>query len=159
MTIKKIPSISAKTLGYSAKDLRKLVDGVQGAVFIARVGGIAASHFIGESKYGEWVGFKGRFFAMTKDKDSFDSSVIFLPANIANNLRDQLEKGVVEVEIKADIYVVETDKNASGYAYMCEPVMSESSDRRSEELAKQVFGGKLPTSLQLEDKTAKKKTA
>lgn len=159
MTIKKIPSISTKSLGYSAKELRKLVDGVKGAVFLARVGGIVSSHFIGESKNGEWVGFKGRFFAMTKDNEGYDSSVIFLPANIANNLRAQLEKGVVELEVKADIFVVETDKNASGYAYMCEPVLSESADRRSEELAKQVFSGKLPTSLQLEDKTAKKKTA
>lgn len=157
--VKKLASIAAKTLGYSAKELRKMVDGKTGAVFIARIGGIVMSHWIGEGKNGDYVGFKGRFFAQTADGGLFESSIAYFPSQIANSVKEQLEKGVIEIEVKADIFVIETDKNASGYAYLCEPVLTESADRRSEELAKQVFGGKLPTSLQLEDKSAKKKTA
>ena len=147
--LKKIPSISVKTLGYSAKDLRKLSDGAGQAIFLARIGGIVVSHFIGESKFGEWVGFKGDFTALTKDGDAFEASTAFLPATVANALVAKLDQGQVEIEVLADVFVVETDKNASGYAYMCEPVLTESADKRKQDLNKRIMSGKLPAQLTL----------
>lgn len=145
--LKKIPSISTKTIGYSAKEIRKLVDGKQEQVFLARFGGVVLEAFAGSSKHGDWTGFKGIFACATRDETTFTSSVIFLPANVTKKVMDQLSQGVVEVEFKADIYVVESDKNASGYAFMCEPVLSEEANRKAEAVTSIVLKGKLPTLL------------
>lgn len=165
--VKNLKSISTKTLGYSAKEIRKLVEDKGGqTVFLARLGGIVAEYFTGEGKHGEWVGFKGNFAVVTKDNEKFTSKVAYLPNNIAAKLKAQLEQGVIEIEVKADIFVVETEKNASGYAYMCEPVMSMESEEKMVKLTNSVFSQKLPTSLQLvapkkqaDKKQADKKTA
>lgn len=143
--MKNIASISSKTLGYTAKAIRKLVEDSKGeTVFLARVGGIVESHFIGESKNGEWVGFKGQFIAVTKDNEQITAKVAFFPAGIANQLRQKLEQGLVECEVKADIYAVETDKNASGYAYMCEPVITQEAMDKFARLTASVGSAPLP---------------
>lgn len=147
--VKKLSSISMKSLGYSAKEIRKLVEDKDSAQFLARIGGIAASHFIGEGVHGEWTGFKGDFTSVKANGEVAEASVIFLPSNISKQLRDRLEHGEVEIEVFADIFAVETTKNASGYAYMCEPVLSESADRRKQEITKRMLAGKLPTQLML----------
>ena len=136
-----------------------MVDGSEGAaVFLARIAGIVSSHWVGEGANGEYVGFKGKFFAKNSRNEMFEAAVAYFPTAVAKTLREQLEQGVVEIEVKVDVYAVETDKNASGYAYLCEPVLSESADKRSEELAKMTFAGKLPTQLALTN-SSKKKTA
>jgi len=159
MTIKKLKDISTKNLGYGAKELRKVTEDAGGAVFLYRVGGIVLEQFSGEGKTGDWTGFKGRFFAANKDGEKFESTVAYFPATITTRLKEQFSRGEVEIEIKADVFVIETDKVATGYAYMCEPVLTETTDNRAQQLAKELLGGKLPTSLQLEDKSSKKKTA
>lgn len=145
----KLQSISMKTLGYTAKEIRKMVDGKEGAQFLARIGGIVASHFIGESTHGEFIGFKGVFQSVKPDGSSAAASLIYLPANVANALRAKLEQGEIEIEVFADIYAIETTKNASGYAYICEPVLSDSADKRMQQIAIKLLDAKLPTQLQL----------
>lgn len=154
-TAKKIPSISMKSLGFNAKELRKLCEDKKEAVFVARIGGIASQFFTGESKFGDWVGFKGDFSCVTHEKEVLEASTAFLPSTIANALVERLKQGEVEIEVIADIFVIETDKNASGYAYMCEPVMSESADRRKQEINKRLLAAKLPTQLALAGPTEK----
>ena len=105
------------------------------------------------------AGFKGRFFAVNKEGNKFESTVAYFPTTITNKLVEQFSRGEVEIEIKADVFVIETDKVATGYAYMCEPVLTETADNRAQQLAKELLGGKLPTSLQIENKPANKKTA
>ncbi len=157
---KKLRSLSMKNLGFSAKELRKLVDGKKEAVFLARIAGIAVETFVAESQHGESVGFKGEFVAITCNGDQFTSNTAFLPANVATKLAKQFEQGVVEVEIKADVYVSESEKSASGYGYICEPVMSAEQQSRLQKLATETFGAKLPKALALaapkaEDKKVK----
>ena len=89
--IKNLASISFKDLGFTAKEIRKLVEDKKEAVFIARVGGVAMEFFNGESKHGEYTGFKGLFFAITKDGEEYQSKTIFLPSNISRKLREQME--------------------------------------------------------------------
>lgn len=157
--IKKLTSISMKTLGFSAKEIRKAVEDKGEAVFLSRIGGIASQFFTGESVNGEWVGFKGAFYSMKADGSVYEASVIFLPAAVAKTLKERLENGEVEVEVWADVYAQESDKNASGYGYICEPVLSESADNRKKEIAARIVGSKLPTALAIADGTKPAKTA
>lgn len=139
-TIKKLGQISMKALGYSAKELRKLVDEKDGeATYIARIGGVAVEMFSGESAKGEWHGFKGQFVAQNAKGETYQSSVIFFPSALTHMLKKQFEAGVCEVEIKADVFVGENDKSASGYGYICEPVMEAKQKARVEEIALSLF--------------------
>ena len=154
----RVPKISVKTCGFSAKELRKLVDGVNGTVFLLRIGGVAVEAFTGESSTGEWTGLRGLFTAVNKDGGAFHSTVAFLPASVTKKIADQLAQGVVEVEFAADIYISETDKNASGYSYQAEPILSENAAKKSEMISQRILGLKLPNALAITDKS-KKKTA
>lgn len=152
--VSRVPSISIKTVGYNAKELRKLVDGSKESIFLARVGGVVGESFTGESKNGEWTGLKGLFTIINKDEVAFASSIAFLPANITKKIVDQLTQGVVEVEFMCDIFVAETDKNASGYSYIVEPVMSDEAAKKAQTISSRVLASKLP--LRIAAPTAKK---
>jgi len=156
--IKKLAAINFKDLGFSAKEIRKLIEDKKEAVFLARIGGIAMEYFTGESKNGEWVGFKGQFLAVTKDGEQYSASTVFLPVTVANKLREQMDSGVTEIEVKADVYATETDKNASGYAYLCEPVMTSEAAEKMAKLQKSILGTALPVQLALAAPDAKKET-
>ena len=145
-----------KTLGFTAKQIRKIVEDNNGAQFLGRIGGLGVSYFTGENANGEWIGFKGRFVAVNKDNQAFESGVAFLPAAVANTMREMLDQGVVEVEIQVDVHAEESDKNASGYAYLCEPVLSERANDQLEKLKKSIFKD-LP--LAIENKTKQNKAA
>jgi hypothetical protein len=150
--VTKVASISIKTAGYSAKDIRNLVSGsaTKGEThFLARVGGVVVESFGGESKNGHWDGFKGIFTLINKDGKAFSSTTIFLPLNITKGLMEKLSHGRVEVSFMADIFVVESDKVASGYGYICESVASEEAEKIASTIADRVIGGKLPTTLKL----------
>lgn len=152
----KIKAISMKNLGYSAKEIRKLVEDKKGSVFLGRISGVVANYFSGESKNGEFTGFRGAFAAVNAAGEVYESGTAFFPAGVANDLKKQLEQGVIEIEVTADVYAEESDKNASGYAYICEPVLSaEKQDRMSKMKANLTKG--LPTML--EDKTKDKTEA
>jgi len=152
-TIKKLTQISIKSLGYSAKDVRTMVEDKGEAVFVGRIGGIAADVMSGESKHGQWHGFKGTFLAVNKDGHQFTAPAAFFPMQVTNKLLEQFSHGCVEVDVKADIYAIETDKNASGYAYMCEPIMSVESKNKMEKLQGELFTN---VPLQIENKAGKK---
>lgn len=159
---KKLATISVKSIGFSAKEIRKLVEGANGeTVFLARIGGVAQEHFTGESKHGDYIGFKGQFFVITKDGDRYESKTAFFPSSVGNKLREQFEQGVVDIEVKADVYAVESEKNASGYAYLCEPIMTSETQEKLNRLQKSILDAPMPTAtLAIADKSqAKKKTA
>lgn len=147
--MKRLASLSMKDLGFNAKEIRKIVDGKKEAVFLARIGGIVVSHFTGEGKHGTWTGFKGNFIAVTKDNEQFSSGVAFMPENISKQIVERLTHGEIEIQLQADVYGIETDKNASGYAFLCEPVMSAESDERMKKIADQILSKPLPTTLQI----------
>jgi hypothetical protein len=157
--VKKLAAINFKDLGFSAKEIRKLIEDKKEAVFLARIGGIAMEYFTGESKNGEFTGFKGQFLAITKDGNQYSASTVFFPVSIATKLREQMDSGVTEIEVKADVYATETDKNASGYAYLCEPVMTSEAAEKMAKLQKSILGTALPVQLALakpaEEKTEK----
>ena len=113
--MKSLQTLSVKNLGFSAKEIRKLVDGKgKEKVFIARIGGIAKEKFTVESKHGESVGFKGLFFAVNNMHEKFTSEVAFFPKNLSDKLCEAFGEGVLEIEVPAaDIFAVESDKNAS----------------------------------------------
>lgn len=144
---KKVAQINGKDLGFTANAIRELVKGKTGAVFLYRIGGVVSDYFTGESKNGEWVGFRGQFIAMLTDGQKFQSSAAFFPAQVATRLREQLEQGVVEVEVTADIFAQYTDKNATGYAYMCEPIMSATGKQKLAAVKRLVMEDELPMSL------------
>jgi hypothetical protein len=145
-TVKQLKTISTKDLGYTAKEIRKLVDG-KGAekVFIARIGGVVTGLFSGQSKHGDWTGFKGLFFAVNSKGEKYQSDTAFLPANLAKDIQAQWDAGVIQIQLpSADICVVETDKNASGFAYMCGYTMTEDHVKRADAIASSVFNTKIP---------------
>lgn len=139
-----VKQISMKTIDYSAKKIRALVDGKKEAVFIARVGGVALGIFSGTSKHGEWHGLKGAFKMETLDA-AYKSNTAFLPIGITDNIVKSMQKdGLAEVPFIFDIFVSETEKNASGYAYMCEPVMTSESEKRAKEIFDRISRSTMP---------------
>lgn len=152
MTASKAQSISMRQLGYTAKSIRKLCEDAGEAVFIARVAGIVSEHFTGENNYGEWVGFRGRFMAVTRDGEKYESATAFLPAAVTNPLRENLEHGAVEIEVGADIYAQESDANASGYAYVCDPMISDKGKEKIQKLEAQMTED-LPEVAQIESQS------
>jgi hypothetical protein len=145
-TVKQLKTLSTKDLGYTAKEIRKLVDGKGSEkVFIARIGGVINELIHGESKHGEWTAFKGKFFAVNEKNERFSSDVAFLPANLSKRLVEGWGEGVLQIDLPpADISVVESDKNASGYAFMCDFVLDDASIKKAEMIASTVFNTKLP---------------
>lgn len=141
----KLPSLSTKTMGFTAKELRKIVDGKPGAQFLFRVGGIVVEKFTGESKQGAWEAIKGIFTALAYDSKAYQSTVAFLPGSAIKKIADQLDQGVLEVQFLYDIYVTESEKSGVGYSYMIEPVLSDDAVKKMESLSSRVLGGKLPT--------------
>ena len=158
--MKKLASLSMKTLGFTAKSIRKMVEDKGEAVFLGRIAGVAGSFFTGESANGEYTGFKGQFAAVNKDGEQFEAAVCFVPAQIANPLRTAFEAGSTELELLADVYAIETDKNASGYAYLCEPVLSDKSNERLKQM-KAALTNNLPKQIAapVEEKTEAKAKA
>jgi len=147
--MKKLPSLSTKSLGYTAKEIRKLVEDKNEAVFLARYGGVVSEQFVGEGTHGQWVGFKGQFIAVKADGTQYESSVAFFPNNIASGLVAKMNEGLVDLEVRADVFAVETTKNASGYAYMCEPVITAEAMNRFQKLQTSLFDSPLPQSAGL----------
>lgn len=152
----KIASISIKTLGYTAKEIRKLVEDTNEVQLLARIGGVVLESFSGESKNGQWTGFKGIFTVVNRDNKAFSATVAYLPTSLTKKIIEQLNQGIAEVEFIADISVSASDKVASGYAYLCEPLMSEIGAKKAETIAQRVLAGRMPISNQLENKGAKK---
>lgn len=146
-TPSKIASISIKTLGFNAKEIRKLVDDNKEMQFLARIGGVVVESFTGESKHGDYIGFKGIFTCINRNKEIYTSTLAFLPGNIAKKLAEALGQGVIEVEFTTDVFVTETNKNASGYSYICEPVLSDDAKRKADSISARVIGSKLPLAL------------
>lgn len=140
-----LPSIGFKSLGFTKKELQKLVDGKKEKIFIARVGGVVAEAFSGTGVHGVWWGMKGIFSLITKDGDKYVSTVTYLPTNITNQIREKLDQGQIEVEFAADIYVAESEKSGPGYAFLCETIMSEDAKRKADAITSRVFESNLPT--------------
>lgn len=132
--VKTISAISISKLGFTAKELRKLVEGEGGSVFIARISGVAAKLFSGNGKHGQWVGFEGDFIAANGKEDIFSSPIAFLPTNVSKGLKELIEQGQVEVPVNVDVYVEESEKSASGYRYICRPILSDESRQRMDKL-------------------------
>lgn len=156
--ISAVASISANTIGFTAKNIRRLVDEKGNEKqFLYRVGGVVEQLITGEGKHGTWYGFKGQFFAATPDK-AFESTTIFLPSTLANPIVEQLQQGVTGIEFKGDVFAIETEKNASGYAFLAEPVITATAKEKFTKLQKSVLGEPLPL-LAAPDKEEKKKSA
>lgn len=155
---KTISVISINKLGYTPKELRSLVEGEGGAAFIARIIGVAAKVYTGQSKYGAWMGFEGDFSAANGKEEVFTSGAAYLPNNVAKGLKELLDAGQVEVPVNVDVFVEESDKSASGYRYICRPILSEESQQRMNKLRNALLvnlpQGKL--ALSAPDKTKKK---
>lgn len=152
----KVSKLSIKSAGYTAKDIRKIVEGNPGTHFLARVGGVAIDHFSGESQHGAWVGFKGVFTLINRDGKAFTSSVAHFPQNVSKKLEEAFAQGVVEVDVLVDVYVEESTKVATGYAYICEPVASDAAMKKAEGIAQRVLNSKLPNQLAIADGSKKK---
>lgn len=90
------------------------------------VTGIVDSKFTHTTQYGENVGLKGDFIGINaKTGEKFSSSAAFLPAQITEQILDQLNQGVIEIEFKTAVNLVESDKNAQGYTYVAEAPQTE----------------------------------
>lgn len=136
----KVASISTKSIGFSSKEIRKIVEDSNEVHLLARIGGVALDFFTGTSKHGEWQGFKGIFTLVTRDGRTFTSSVVYLPKNITDKLYSQMQQGVVEVSFLVDINVTASDKNASGYAFNVDAVRSEAAEQKAKTISDTVIG-------------------
>ena len=154
--IESIGSISTKNVGYSAREIRKLVEGNQEVHFLARLGGVALEHFQGTSKHGEWYGFRGIFTIVNRDGKAYSSSVCYLPKNITMRLLEQFKLGVIEVQFMVDIKAIASDKNASGYAFNVDVPASEDALKKAEAISSRVIGS---MGVQLKALAAPKKPA
>lgn len=144
--IKQVKTLSTKTLGFNAKEIRKLVDGKNNEkIFLARIGGVVRDVIKGESAHGEYTMFKGIFFAVNNKGERYGSDSAFLPSNVTKKVAEGFTPGVIEIDLPpVDIFAVETDKNASGYAYHTDFMMSDDSVKKAEVISGTIFNTKLP---------------
>jgi hypothetical protein len=140
----KVAKISIKELGFSAKEIRKSVEGKIEAVFLARIGGYATEAFSGESDTGTWTGFKGVFSAINSKKEEFTASVAYFPGNVTSGLEKSLSETKKEVAVAVDVFAVETTKNSSGYAYVCEPVLTPELASKMKSITDNLLSAPLP---------------
>lgn len=100
--------------------------------------GVATGAGIHLSKFGESVFLKGDFAAVNaKTGEIFTSNAAFLNKQLTTEIAKKLENGVNEVEFKADVKVIPSDKNTSGVAYIAEEPMTEARKNRQNSLIEQ----------------------
>jgi len=107
---------------------------------IANISGVIEDYFTVNTKYGESVGFKGFFLGQNPESgEVFESNAVFLPANATEQIQNQLADSEDDtLKIKLGVSVQESDKNASGIAYICD--LPETEARKSAKLlAKEAF--------------------
>lgn len=148
--------ISIKGMGYDPKTIRKLVEGREAPTFLARITGIATSFITGVTKKGEWIGFKGQFAAVNADGEIFEADTVFLPKATANNVKAALDAGSEEVAVKTDVYVQESEKNPSGYAFVSNRQLTDEAKQKAASLKADMMQG-LPEGVTV--KASKKKVA
>lgn len=147
--MKTIKSITTKTVfGKPTKD-----DIGKTLMYVT---GIVDASFVHNSTYGENVGLKGDFVAVNAQTgEKFASKAAFLPAQVTEQVIQQLEQGVIEIEFKTAIALMETDKNTAGYTYVAEAPQTEERKAKAAHLLE--VAGDFP--LAIENKSGKNKAA
>jgi hypothetical protein len=94
--------------------------------------GFATSTFKTHSKFGEQTGLKGDFYAVSPTGEKVFSEAAFLPSSLMDQIVERLNVGETEIEFKATVRAVPSDKNPSGYAFTVdEPMTEERQSRRA----------------------------
>jgi hypothetical protein len=144
--VKRTKDISLKLLDLNPKKLRAMVENSKEAIFLARVGGVAIEVFnFTNKKTGEVSqGLRGIFSLLTNDEQAFTATVAYLPGQLMKAIVEQLKGDAMEVSFTNDIFVVASEKNPAGYAYMTEPVLSSAAEEKAAQITQRVICGKLP---------------
>lgn len=147
-----------KSINYNAildkKAIKKNMSDYLGKDLIV-INGIATGTINFMSKYGENTGLEGTFFAYNLiTGETFESNGAFLPNNLTQQLVKILEKGEQQdVEVSCTISIMESDKNAEGFAWVANKPKTEEFVRRENEI-KNRFMSSLPPLLEKAKKTA-----
>jgi len=116
--------------------------------------GIAYGTIHHMSKYGENIGFKGKFLALNHmTGETFESNACFLPKSLTADLQSILER-TGEVKLQADIQIMPSDKNTDGFAWIAEQPKTEARINAEEQLRME-FMGNIKTLLPSPDKKTK----
>jgi len=100
---------------------------------LVNIHGFISSYFTHTTKFGENTGFKGDFVAIScLDNSVYISSAAFLPNGLTEQILKQLSQGLLEVEFKATIKAISSDKSPYGYAIIAdEPETEQRQNRRA----------------------------
>lgn len=140
--------ISTKTVFGGKADIQELVlakkDEPQ---FLYRIVGAITGYVTGESKFkrvdtetGEvtpqtWTKFAGDFVAINRKNQQFEAVICFLPDYIGGPIKAGIaaEPGN-EVQIGFDIYTMFSDKSATSYEFIAQPMRSSDEPSRVEKM-------------------------
>lgn len=152
--VKELDKISVKTLGYTQAELKELAQ--TGRTFLARIGGLVNSYFTGQSQYGEWVGFKGVFHAISAKGEEYTSTIIHLPNALANATLARFQASESgSLELVADVFVTKSPKG--DYFVDAVPPLTEKEILATDAIAKRMKTIPMPVNKLIENKS--KKTA
>ena len=147
--MKTIKSITSKSVFGTPKK-----DDIGNVAFY--VTGIVDATFVHNTLYGENVGLKGDFVAINANTgEQFKSEAAFLPGQITEQIKDQVQHGVVDIEFSCSVKLMATDKNASGYTWVVDAPKTEERKAKAELLLANISD--FP--LAIENKTSKTKAA
>lgn len=140
--------ISTKTVFGTKADIQKLVLADQKEPqFLYRLVGELTGYVTGDSKFtrtdpetGEvttqqWTKFAGDFIAINRNENQFESVICFLPDYIGGPIRNAIaaEPGNA-VQIGFDIFALFSEKSATSYEFIAQPLRDTSQTSRAESL-------------------------
>jgi len=162
--------ISTKSVFGNKADIQKLVlDNQKEPQFLYRVWGVMTGYVTGQSKFTrtdpetgevsnvEWTKFAGDFAAANNRGQLFESAICFIPDYVSGPLRQGLESEQgTEVQFGFDIFAVYSEKSATSYEFVAQPLRDNSVENRLTAMANNMpalpNGAKLPA---LENKKQK----
>ncbi len=145
--IKQVRSVSLALIKLTKKQKMELVEGTNGAPqFVARIGGIVANVFeFSDKKTGEVrTGFKGLFTLRSYEDEAYQATSCFVPKQIERDVLGAIKNGATNVQFQYDIFLVETDKSATGYSWNAEPVLSDDARAKADRLIAELLSGGMP---------------
>ena len=134
--ITKVKSITNAVLN-NGKAVTKKDLGKSDMISLGKITGAVTGCFSVNTKFGENIGFKGDFYAVTKDGSFVESEAVFLPKQATEEIIAKVRENNSpenEILIDIEIKVTTSDKNEKGIAFIADAPETQARKNRRAEL-------------------------
>jgi hypothetical protein len=137
--------MSIKKLGCDAKDAIRANNGKGGNVYMCRIFGEAVEYKTKEGKSGDMYNYLiGDFRGVNAKGEKFESTKLFLPGRLLEEVESALKSSGQPVEFGYDIFSTVDDSSSVGYKYAVKAVVKTEASDRVEKMAALVMAKPMP---------------